>query len=83
MDAYDLVNTFLDRTKWIAGNSFTVADIALVITVNSLEAIVPVDDTKYPNVRQWLNAANALPYFSINTEGIELYKQAWKRISSH
>ncbi|KAL1502341.1 hypothetical protein ABEB36_007495 [Hypothenemus hampei] len=83
LDAYDLVNTFLSQSQWIAGDSITVADISLVTTVISLDAMLAIDKKKYPNIMRWLNAADALPYFDVNRIGKEQYTLAWKKVSQH
>jgi len=82
-EVYDFVNAFLAKSKWVAGESVTLADISLATTISSLDAMLPIDDVKYPKVRQWLEAADALDYFCVNKQGKEEYRNGWIAISKH
>ncbi|XP_050309010.1 uncharacterized protein LOC126745287 [Anthonomus grandis grandis] len=83
IEVYDFINAYLERTKWIAGDELTIADMSLVTTVNSLETMLEIDSGKYSKIRKWLDAANALPAFAINKEGNEAYKNGWLVVSKH
>lgn len=65
---YGILEAFLSNTTYIAGNSFTLADICCMITVSSC-AFVPIDATKHPKLTQWFDKMKALPYYHINDKG--------------
>uniref|UniRef100_T1GT20 GST C-terminal domain-containing protein n=1 Tax=Megaselia scalaris TaxID=36166 RepID=T1GT20_MEGSC len=69
-EAYDFLEVFLSRTKYIAGDNFTVADLCCIATVSSAE-FVPIDATKYPSLSDWVNRMKALPYYEINDKGAQ------------
>lgn len=45
-EAYSYVEEFLSRTKYIATDHFTIADISTVATVTSHNLILPLDAKK-------------------------------------
>ncbi|KAL5292323.1 GstE2.2 family protein [Megaselia abdita] len=65
---YGILEAFLSKTTFIAGNTFTLADICCMITVSSC-AFVPIDTTKYIKLTEWFNKMKALPYYHINDKG--------------
>lgn len=62
--AYALLESFLQNDTYLVGNALTVADLACVTTVLNLELITPIQDDKYPKIREWLNRIAELPYFN-------------------
>lgn len=50
--AYDILDKYLQKTKFVAGNHLTVADVSCVATISSLDALVPVDN-KYAKLKAW------------------------------
>ncbi|XP_015112058.1 glutathione S-transferase 1 isoform X2 [Diachasma alloeum] len=75
LDAYDFLNKFLDGKKWLAGASFTLADISCVSTLSSLDALVPI--SPYPNVVRWLKTCeDGLPgYARVNAPGNKVFHE--------
>lgn len=45
-EAYSMLDAFLSGSKWLAGDSMTVADICAVGSVTGLNHIVPLDTAK-------------------------------------
>lgn len=74
-EAFEFLNTFLASSKYAAGETLTVADIALVATVSSYEA-ASFDFSKYAEVARWykLTKANA-PGYKINEAGVAEFKK--------
>lgn len=67
--AFDFLNTFLDGQKYVAGDNFTVADIAILTTVTTFVA-VRFDISKYPNVAKWYESVQKeAPGWKENLEG--------------
>ncbi|KAH8310311.1 hypothetical protein KR044_000673 [Drosophila immigrans] len=52
--AFEFLNTFLEGEKYVAGDRFTVADIAILTTVTTYLACHFKIDS-YPNVQKWYN----------------------------
>ncbi|KAL7727441.1 hypothetical protein ACLKA6_017565 [Drosophila palustris] len=67
--AFDFLNTFLEGHEYAAGDSLTVADIALVATVSTFE-VAKFDISKYANVNKWYeNAKKVTPGWEENWAG--------------
>ena len=74
-DAFNFLNTFLDGHNYAAGDSLTLADIALVATVSTFE-VAGFDISKYPNVAKWYeNCKNVTPGFDENWAGCLEFKK--------
>lgn len=74
-DAFGFLNTFLEGQTYAAGESLTLADIALVATVSSYE-VASFDISKYPNVARWFAKCKATtPGYDINESGLEHFKR--------
>ena len=73
--AFDFLNTFLDGQAYAAGDSLTLADIALVATVSTFE-VAGFDFSKYPNVAKWYeNCKKVTPGFEENWAGCLEFKK--------
>ncbi|KAJ8717508.1 hypothetical protein PYW08_005907 [Mythimna loreyi] len=53
-DGYDILEKYLTKNKFVAGDHLTVADVSVVASISTLAAIVPVDE-KYVKVNAWWN----------------------------
>ncbi|KAM7360102.1 glutathione S-transferase 1-1-like [Cochliomyia hominivorax] len=73
--AFDFLNTFLEGNDYAAGDTLTVADLALLATVSTYE-VAGFDYTKYANVKRWYEYCKTVaPGFDENWEGcLELKK---------
>ncbi|KNC25052.1 hypothetical protein FF38_11870 [Lucilia cuprina] len=66
--AFDFLNTFLEGHQYVAGDSLTVADLALLASVSTFE-VAGFDFSKYANVAKWYaNAKTVAPGFDENWE---------------
>nr|ASN63933.1 glutathione S-transferase epsilon 1 [Spodoptera exigua] len=69
-EGYEFTEAFLSRTKYIAGDRVTIADLAILSTVSTLEHILPINAQKYPKLKAWLEELKATPYCKkYNEEG--------------
>lgn len=74
-DAFGFLDTFLDGQTYAAGDSLTLADIALVVTVSTFE-VAGFDFNKYANVAKWYAKCKATaPGWDINVAGMEAFKK--------
>ncbi|XP_063242968.1 glutathione S-transferase 1-1-like [Bacillus rossius redtenbacheri] len=83
-EALGFLNTILNGQDWVAGSSFTIADITLVSTVSTAES-VGVDVSEYKNVTRWFEKCkkSIAGYNEINHKGClqlkEIYNNALKK----
>lgn len=71
-EAYQMAESYLNKSKFIALDHFTVADICTGATITSLNVMVPIDAEKFPKLIQWIAALYTEKCFQeINAPGIE------------
>ncbi|CAH0699822.1 unnamed protein product [Spodoptera exigua] len=70
LEGYSFLEAFLSRSKYIAADHVTIADIAILSVMTSLSQILPVDVQKYPKTTVWLEHLKEMPYCKkYNEEG--------------
>ena len=52
--AYGILNKYLHKKKYVAGNIYTIADFNCLPTITSLDILIPIDNCKYPRVIRWI-----------------------------
>nr|AIF73207.1 glutathione S-transferase D1A [Scaptomyza nr. nigrita Nevada] len=73
--AVEFLNTFLEGQTYAAGDSLTIADIALLATVSSFE-VAGYDFSKYENINKWYaNAKKVTPGWDENWAGCQEFKK--------
>ncbi|KAJ8724239.1 hypothetical protein PYW08_015713 [Mythimna loreyi] len=74
-DALQLLNTFLEGQKFVAGPNLTVADLSIVAGVSSFEAS-DIDFKKYSNIKRWYETVktSAPGYQEANEKGLDAFK---------
>ncbi|CAH1644204.1 unnamed protein product [Spodoptera littoralis] len=73
VEAYGFLEAFLSKTKYIAADHITIADLAILSFLTTLEYILPVDAKKYPKTSAWLEDFKAKPYAKkYNEEGAKI-----------
>ncbi|XP_076758398.1 glutathione S-transferase 1-1-like [Xylocopa sonorina] len=75
-NAYEILDKFLDGQDYVAGRNLTIADLALVATVSTMEVFGFVVEP-YANVARWLDRikSSAPGYRKANGEGLEILKK--------
>lgn len=73
-EVYGLLNTLLERDKFVAGCEVTIADLSLFSTITSLNIIIPIDTNKHPLLNAWLGVMKQLPYCSVNEPGLKQFE---------
>lgn len=74
-DAFELFNTSLEGQKFAIGNKITLADLSLVSSVSTFEAMqFPLE--KYPNVERWFKDCkdNVIGYEEVNETGLVILR---------
>ncbi|KAF6201954.1 hypothetical protein GE061_004350 [Apolygus lucorum] len=73
-EAVMMLEEYLTRNKWAAGNQMTLADISLLASVSTLEA-VNYDFSKYPKIMAWSeNSKKMIPDYEKVNEGAMIWK---------
>lgn len=74
-EAFAFLNTFLENSKYAAGDNLTIADMSLIATVSSYE-VASFDFSKYANVARWYNLCKTtVPGYQINEAGCKEFKK--------
>ncbi|BES94426.1 glutathione S-transferase [Nesidiocoris tenuis] len=71
-----MLEEYLTRNVWAAGDQMTIADLSLHSTVSTSQA-VGYDTTKFPRINNWMERTKAaIPDYQIaNQEGLDMWKQ--------
>lgn len=70
-EAYGFLDKYLETSPFLAGGHLTVSDICCVLTVSSLNLLVPIDE-KYTKLQQWMEKLKAQDwYLKINEPGLK------------
>lgn len=78
-EAVKLFDDLLFKTKYAAGDKFTIADYSLVASFSALIA-TGYDYSRFTNITRWYNLCkSSLPGIEINEEGIEKMKEFMKK----
>lgn len=77
-DSMKSFNRILSQTKYAAGDTLTLADIALAVTVSTYE-VSGFEISKYPRVDKWFQncKANINGYAEINQKGADELRRAY------
>lgn len=77
-EAMGFLETFLDGTKYAAGDFMTVADLSLLATVSSFE-VAKFDLSPYKNVTKWYNHIKSVaPGADLNEQGCVEFSRFFK-----
>ncbi|KAJ8972606.1 hypothetical protein NQ314_000097 [Rhamnusium bicolor] len=81
-EAFKLLETFLDNSDYVAGDNLTLADLALVATVSTIE-VLGYDLSPYKNVTKWYGniKATAPGYEEANGKNVLIFKQLVDHLS--
>lgn len=78
-EAFEFLNTFLEGSTYVAGDSLTIADISLASTVSTAEPF-GFNVTKYPNIVRWIEKCKqTIPGYDLNEAGVEAMKELLKK----
>lgn len=73
-DFYQLLETLLERTKYIADDRETVADFSILMSLKAFELFVPVDQNKYPKLFDWVERMKGLPCCQTDVPGFAAFE---------
>lgn len=86
--AFEALDTFLEKSKYVSGDTMTISDIAITSSVATAIAVFNQDLTPYPNVNKWFkHMKSSLPdYKEIieeNAEKLRLLVESVKAKNNH
>lgn len=73
-EIYSLLNTFLEKTKFIATDNVTVADLSIIAMISSSELLIPISEDKFPKLADWVKRVKELPYYTANLSGLKKFE---------
>ncbi|KAM8712807.1 hypothetical protein ACLKA7_013179 [Drosophila subpalustris] len=73
VEVYNLMESFLMKHDYIAGDHLTIADFSLISSISSLVAYVEIDSSKWKKLSAWIKRMEKLPYYSENAIGAEQF----------
>lgn len=81
---YQVLEKYLVKTTFLAGNRMTVADLCVFAWMESITQVVEASEKDYPKITSWLNTLRKLPYYKeANKAGaalhVQLFNDALKR----
>ncbi|PZC85158.1 hypothetical protein B5X24_HaOG200218 [Helicoverpa armigera] len=53
VDAYSMLEDYLSENLYMADNVITIADLSIVSTMATLVELVPIDEQRFPKLKQW------------------------------
>ncbi|KAF5270023.1 hypothetical protein FQR65_LT05822 [Abscondita terminalis] len=79
---YDLVETLLKKTNFIAIDHVTLADISCYTTITSLDYHIPITPEKYPKISNWIKVCAKMPMFEGDTKNLKSFHDLMKRVGA-
>ncbi|CAD7014497.1 unnamed protein product [Ceratitis capitata] len=83
LEAYSMLESYLRRHKYMAGDYMTIADISIVTTLSTVNLMFPIAvgaADKWPLLNDWFARMQALPVYHINQTGLEKLRVVIERI---
>ncbi|XP_052894543.1 glutathione S-transferase E14-like isoform X1 [Anopheles moucheti] len=75
-ETIDALEQFLRQSRYTALNHLSVADLAIVATLSTLDILVPIEADRWPRVNEWFKEMQALPYYNDqNCAGLEKLRE--------
>lgn len=63
LESYGFIETYLERSPFLATDHITLADIAAVATISSLHPFIPVEPEKFPKITEWWEKIKAKDWY--------------------
>ncbi|CAG9817783.1 unnamed protein product [Phaedon cochleariae] len=74
-EAFYMVEKFLQKNEYVAGNQMTIADFSFVTSITSWAVFVPLSEAQFPKITAWLKKMKQLPYYRENQTGLDQFLQ--------
>ncbi|KAL5291866.1 GstE2.2 family protein [Megaselia abdita] len=80
-EAYDYMEEFLSKQKYLAGDHLTIADLCCVCTITSGLLYAQISEERYPKISDWIKRLSTLPYYEeTNQKGNDEYLELLKTV---
>lgn len=71
-EAYQMIEMYLQKTKYVAMDHFTIADVSVGATTTALNSVIPIDCDRFPRLIEWFGAIHAESCFpDVNTTFVQ------------
>ncbi|XP_030027473.1 glutathione S-transferase 1-like [Manduca sexta] len=75
--AYDILESYLADTIYIADDLITIADISIISTMGTLDGLLPVNEKRFPKLKRWMENMNKTYYCKkINIPGAKMHVES-------
>lgn len=71
-ESFEFLEKFLENSEWFAGDSLTLADLAILSSISSI-VHVGADLSQYSKLSSWYEKCKTLPGFGENDEGAKVF----------
>uniref|UniRef100_A0A1I8N272 Uncharacterized protein n=1 Tax=Musca domestica TaxID=7370 RepID=A0A1I8N272_MUSDO len=82
-ECYNTLNRCLNGHIFLVGNSLTIADFSIITTVSSLNAIIPILQSEYPNLYRWFENFQNMQCYQFNQQGLDTQRQILETIGEY
>ncbi|XP_058119595.1 glutathione S-transferase 1-like [Anopheles ziemanni] len=78
-EAFEFLEGYLAKTSYVAGDKLTVADLAVLPSVTTIQTITSYDFSKFPNIQRWYGELkeSVAGYQEICVEGANLFRKTF------
>lgn len=80
MEAYDMMERYLQKHNYVARDSLSIADFSVVATMTSMMHVVPMEMEKYPKIMAWMKKMEMLPVYEENQKGLDMMMCMMKKM---
>ncbi|XP_073845817.1 uncharacterized protein [Musca autumnalis] len=71
-ECYNTLDRCLDGHTFLVGNGLTIADFSIITTVSSLDLMIPITKTQWPNLYRWFKMLQNMQCYQFNQQGINV-----------
>ncbi|KAH8254156.1 hypothetical protein KR032_008706 [Drosophila birchii] len=79
-EAYGIMERYLEKGNYMAGEQLTLADFSLVTTLSTVNLMFPL--TRFPRLQRWFTAMQQLDAYEANSSGLEKLRQTMEAIGN-
>ncbi|XP_020801914.1 glutathione S-transferase E14 [Drosophila serrata] len=79
-EAYGIMERYLEKSNYMAGDQLTLADFSLVTTLSTVNLMFPL--TRFPRLQRWFTAMQQLDAYEANCSGLEKLRQTMEAIGN-
>lgn len=73
----DIFEKILGDKTYVTGDNLTIADLAFVSWISTINVTFEIPVEKYPKITAWWKRLEKLPFYEINREGLAVFQAMW------